>query len=279
MSSARDVDLVRFRGREQARGHDEVAHEEPLEVQVNGASVAVLMRTPGDDEELVRGFLLTERIVSSLAQLDTLHHCTRVPHPEAEDNIMQARLKPGVVVDLERLRRHCYASSSCGVCGKATIDNALAMAAPLADGAVVEVATLYGLPAKLLASQHGFARTGGLHAAGLFSLDGTLLALREDVGRHNAVDKAVGWLAGQALAPEQTCLMVSGRLSYELVQKAVAARIPVLAGVSAPTSLAVRAAQAHRLTVVGFLRGETMNVYATAERVQAAAGTAARGPW
>ena len=277
MSSARDVDLVRFRGRDQATETDEVAHEEPLEVQVNGASVAVLMRTPGDDEELVRGFLMTERIVATLAEVDSLHHCTRVPHPEAEDNIMQVRLKRGLVVDLERLRRHCYASSSCGVCGKATIDNALAMAAPLADRAVVDVATLYGLPAKLMASQHGFTRTGGLHAAGLFTIDGTLLALREDVGRHNAVDKAVGWLAAQPISAEETCLMVSGRVSYELVQKAVAARIPLLAGVSAPTSLAVRAAQAHRLTVVGFLRGETMNVYATPERVQSVGSSAGSG--
>jgi FdhD protein len=276
MTDARDVEMVRFRGLEQTTQTDEVAHEEPLELQVNGTSIAVLMRTPGHDEELVRGFLLTERVIASLDQLDGLQHCTQVPDPEAEDNVMQARLRPDVVLDLERLRRHCYASSSCGVCGKATIDNAMAMAAPLEDGAEIDAATLYALPQKLRTFQHGFARTGGLHAAGLFSLDGRLLALREDVGRHNAVDKIVGWLAEQggqdgqdALDARACCLVVSGRVSYELVQKAVAARLPLLAGVSAPTSLAVRAASAHRLTVVGFLRGNTMNVYATPHRVRA----------
>lgn len=269
MSDARDVEMLHFDGHTSTARADEVAHEEPLEVQVNGASVAVLMRTPGHDEELVRGFLLTERVITALDQLDGMQHCTRVPDPEAEDNVMQVRLRAGVPLDLERLRRHCYASSSCGVCGKATIENALAMAAPLDDRAEIDVGTLYALPERLRASQHGFARTGGLHAAGLFSLDGELLALREDVGRHNAVDKVVGWLATANRDARACCLMVSGRVSYELVQKSIAARIPLLAGVSAPTSLAVRAAEAHGLTVVGFLRGETLNVYATPRRVRA----------
>lgn len=274
MSDARDLEVLRFSGAKHEPRVDEVAHEEPLEVQVQGTSVAVLMRTPGHDEELVRGFLLTERVIASLDDVERVQHCSRVPHPDAEDNVVQVYLRPGVTVDLERLRRHCYASSSCGVCGKATIDNALAMAAPLDDHAAVDPATLYALPGRLLAAQQGFARTGGLHAAGLFALDGTLLALREDVGRHNAVDKIVGWLAEARHDARTTCLMVSGRVSYELVQKAVAARIPVLAGVSAPTSLAVQAARAHRLTVVGFLRGETMNVYASAERLR----TGSAGP-
>ena len=161
------------------------------------------------------------------------------------------------------------------MCGKATIDNALRMAAPLDDDATIDVRTLYQLPGKLLAAQRGFSRTGGLHAAGLFTLDGELLALREDVGRHNAVDKVVGWLAERGLDARACCLVVSGRVSYELVQKAVAARIPVLAGVSAPTSLAVRAANAHRLTVVGFLRGETLNAYATTRRLRTPGAQAA----
>ncbi len=268
-TDARDIELVRFHGREQATRADLVAHEEPLEIQINGTSIAVLMRTPGHDEELVRGFLLTERVVSSLAQIDSMRHCTLAPDPEAEDNVMQVRLRPDVPFDLERLRRHLFASSSCGVCGKATIENAMTLAPPLDDTAELDAAALYRLPALLRSAQDGFARTGGLHAAGLFSLEGALLALREDVGRHNAVDKVIGVLLERRLDARTCCLVVSGRVSYELVQKAVAARIPVLAGVSAPTSLAVRAATAHRLTVVGFLRGETMNVYAMPGRVRA----------
>ncbi|OGQ26046.1 MAG: hypothetical protein A2138_19130 [Deltaproteobacteria bacterium RBG_16_71_12] len=265
---ARDLTLWRFDGAAASARADQVAHEEPLEIQVDGASLVVLMRTPGADEDLVRGFLLTEHIVASLDQIAGLQHCTTVPDPEAEDNVMLVRLRPDVRLDLERLRRHTIASSSCGVCGKATIDHVRQLTPPLDDGARLDPAVLYRLPARLYAAQAGFARTGGLHAAGLFSLDGELLLLREDVGRHNAVDKVVGALATGRLEPRACCLLVSGRVSWELVQKTAAARIPVLAGVSAPTSLAVRAATALGLTVIGFLRGESMNVYSCAERVR-----------
>lgn len=267
---ARDLELWRFDGSNRSARVDQVAHEEPLEIQVDGAALAVLMRTPGDDEELVRGFLLTERIVRSPDQIVSLHHCTTVPDPEAEDNVVQVRLRDDVHLDLERLRRHTVASSSCGVCGKATIEHARRLTPPLHDQARVDVAVLYRLPERLRAAQSGFARTGGLHAAGLFSLHGELLVLREDVGRHNAVDKVIGALGARGVDPQTCCLMVSGRVSWELVQKSVAARLPLLAGVSAPTSLAVRAAAALGLTVIGFLRGETMNVYAGVERVRAA---------
>lgn len=246
---------------------EQVAHEEPLEIQVNGASVAVLMRTPGHDIELATGFLLTERMVRGVGEIASLRHCTVVPDPEAEENIVQVRLRPGVPFDLERFRRHTFASSACGVCGKATIANACAVDAPLADGARLTARTLADLPEKLRAAQAAFELTGGLHGAGLFTLAGALVAVREDVGRHNAVDKLVGCLALRALSPGHHALLVSGRVSFEIVQKAAAARIPIVAGISAPSSLAVRMARELHVTLVGFLRGRTMNIYAGEERV------------
>jgi FdhD protein len=174
-----------------------------------------------------------------------------------------------VEVDFERLRRNLYASSSCGICGKATIENALATAPPLADDhAAFAAATIRTFPGLLAASQEGFRRSGGLHAAGLFDASGRLLAVREDVGRHNAVDKIVGWAASRGLLPlSGHALMVSGRVSFEIVQKALAVRIPLVAAVSAPTSLAVELADEAGIALVGFLRGETMNVYANDSRV------------
>jgi FdhD protein len=246
---------------------ESVAHEEPLEIQVNGSSVAVVMRTPGHDEELGKGFLLTERVVRSLDDVDSVRHCTTVPDPEAFENVLQVRLKPGVPFDLERLRRHTFASSSCGVCGKATIENACAVAAPLDDTTRISPAVLATLPEKMRAAQDAFDATGGLHAAGLFALDGSLVVLREDVGRHNAVDKVIGFLDSMRLEPSAHALLVSGRVSFELVQKCAAARLPILAGISAPTSLAVRMGRALRVTVVGFLRGTSMNVYSVDDRV------------
>jgi FdhD protein len=266
---ARDVSVVRYRGSDTHEVSDRVVEEEPLEIQVHGVPVAVVMRTPGHDEELASGFLVTEGVVSSFDDVRTLKHCDTVPDPEAEDNVIQATLADGVDVDLERLRRNLYASSSCGVCGKATIDNALQMGAPLDDDSQVAAHVLYGLPEKLRMGQEVFERTGGLHAAGLFDGAGELLCVREDVGRHNAVDKVVGWATREGLSLSGHVLMVSGRVGFELVQKSVAARVPVLAGISAPSSLAVRMGEALGVTVVGFLRGESMNVYARAERIVA----------
>jgi FdhD protein len=244
-----------------------VAHEEPLEIQVNGVAVAVVMRTPGHDEDLVRGFLLTEQIVRSARDIVSLRHCTTAPDVDADGNVMQARLRDGVRFDQERLRRHSFASSSCGVCGKATIANACALAPPLEDDARIDAAVLSAAPAKLLAEQVAFAMTGGLHAAALLTLAGSLVVVREDVGRHNAVDKVLGQLADRQLAPEEHALFVSGRISFELVQKAAAVRVPILAGISAPTSLAITMGRAVRVTVVGFVRGASMNVYAAPERI------------
>lgn len=245
---------------------DVVAHEEPLELQLAGAPLAVVMRTPGHDEELGAGFLLTEGIISSWTDVESLRHCTTAPVPEAEDNVLQIHLR--VPVDLARFKRHQFASSSCGVCGKATLENALRTAPRIDSLLTVSPAVLVSLPDKLRANQPAFDSTGGLHAAALFNVRGDLLVAREDVGRHNAVDKVIGWALHSGTSMVGAVLVVSGRLSFELVQKCVAARIPVLAGVSAPTSLAVRMADALGVTLVGFLRDDAMNVYAHAGRIK-----------
>ena len=262
------VTLWRYReDRGEARG-DAVAREEPLEIRVDGASLAVVMRTPGHDGDLALGFLVTERVVTTPADVDAVRHCGVAADPDATDNVIQVTLARGVEVDLDGLRRNLYASSSCGICGKATIENALAAAPPLEDPCRFAPSYFYALPERLEADQEVFSRTGGLHAAGLFGPDGALLQVREDVGRHNAVDKVVGWaMRGGRLPLRGHVLMVSGRISYEVVQKALAARIPVIAAVSAPTSLAVEFAAESGVTLVGFLRGRGLNVYGRVERV------------
>jgi FdhD protein len=268
-AQARAVTLDSIDPSGSARRLDFVAREEPLEIQLGPASLAVVMRTPGHDEELTLGFLVTERVVSSAADVVSIRHCSTAPVAEAEDNIIRVTLAPHVEVDLAALRRNLYASSSCGICGKATIENALAVAPPLSgDRSEFRAATIRTYAGELLREQDVFHATGGLHGAALFDAKGKLLAVREDVGRHNATDKVIGWAASQGLLPlAGHALMVSGRISYEIVQKALAARIPLVAAVSAPTSLAIDLAEASGIALVGFLRGETMNVYANRTRV------------
>jgi FdhD protein len=262
------VARVRYAGGQGQPEQDSVAIEEPLEIQLGGAPLAVVMRTPGHDPELALGFLVTERVVASPAQIESVRHCRAVPDPDASENVIRVVLAPGVAVDLDALRRNLYASSSCGICGKATIENALASAPPLADESRFDTGFFPPLPGRLQAAQPAFAVTGGLHAAGLFAPDGRLLVVREDVGRHNAVDKVIGWALREGRLPlTGHVLLVSGRISYELVQKALVARIPVLAAVSAPSSLAVDLAERARLTLVGFLRGASFNVYGERSRV------------
>ena len=245
-----------------------VACEEPLEIQVGATSLAVLMRTPGRDCELALGFLLTEGIIAGPEQVISLHPHARTSDAESEDHVVRAVLAPGVAPDLEALRRNLYASSSCGVCGKATIESALAHAPPLDDPSCFEAAFFAGLPARLRSHQAVFERTGGLHAAALFDPAGELLVVREDVGRHNAVDKVVGWAVGERLVPlAGHVLLVSGRISYEVVQKALAARVPVVAAVSAPTSLAVALAEESCISLVAFLRGGRFGLYGNRGRV------------
>jgi FdhD protein len=262
------VDVVRCAhgGADVAR--DAVAREEPLEIQLAGASLAVVMRTPGHDEELAAGFLVTERVVEKPDQIASLRHASRARSPESAGNVVQVVLAEGVSVDLEALRRNLYASSSCGLCGKASIENALRSAPPLRDPARFEPEFFYALPDRLARAQRVFAETGGVHGAALFRGDGELLAVREDVGRHNAVDKLVGFALRAGLLPlAGHVLLVSGRISYEIVQKALAARVPVVAAVSAPTSLAVELAESAGIALVAFLRGRSLNVYGERSRV------------
>jgi FdhD protein len=262
------ISVRRFSRESSTECVDAVAREEPLEIQLAGAPLAVVMRTPGHDEELALGFLFTERVIGSLDDVLLLRHCSVTPHPEAEGNVMGVLLRPGVRVDLEALRRNLYASSSCGICGKATIENALARAKPVCDSARFPRAFFAPLMERMRSAQCAFERTGGLHAAALVAPEGALLVVREDVGRHNAVDKVVGWAAHRGKLPlGGHALLVSGRISYEIVQKALAARIPLIAAVSAPTSLAVRFAEEAGIGLVGFLRGSEFNVYGCRERV------------
>jgi FdhD protein len=241
---------------------DVLVREEPLEIRIHGAPVAVLMRTPGRDEDLVRGFLITERIAPGAEGIRSIRPCTIAETPETEGNVMQVRLAPEVDFDLARFRRNLYASSSCGLCGKASITQALDVAGPLPAPTAPTVAPsrLARLVPEMRRAQVLFDHTGGLHAAAAFDRGGRLLTVAEDIGRHNAVDKVVGRLAVTGEAAE--ILVVSGRISFEIAQKALAARIPVLVAVSAPSALAVELARASNMTLVAFARGDRHVVYA-----------------
>jgi FdhD protein len=263
---------------------DLLAAEEPLGIRVDGAALTMTMRTPGDDIELAAGFLVSEGVVGSATDIATMKVCdgTTCGHPDHEQpgNIVDVTLAAGVSIP-PRARRSFLTTSACGVCGKASVkDICLRPRFPVAgDPAQVSPDVLAALPDRLRAAQRVFARTGGLHAAGLFSRTGELVAIREDVGRHNAVDKVVGWALLRDRLPLAGCiLLVSGRASFELVQKAALAGVPVLAAVSAPSSLAVDLAGEAGLTLVGFLRGASMNVYAGAHRIAASAEATAAEP-
>jgi FdhD protein len=240
---------------------DLLAAEEPLEIRVDGEPLTVTMRTPGDDIDLAAGFLYTEGLLAGLDEVHEISMCA--------DNVAAVTGKPGAEI-AKAAHRQFVTTSACGVCGKDSID-AIRVRSRFdvaADPVRVSPAVLATLPDRLHRAQRVFATTGGLHAAGLFTAAGELLALREDVGRHNAVDKVAGWALREGMLPLAGCvLMVSGRASFELAQKAVMMGVPVLAAVSAPSSLAASLADETGLTLVGFLRGESMNVYAGAERL------------
>ena len=238
---------------------------------MDGRPLAVTMRTPGHDVELAHGFLLTEGVIARVADIVTARWCDSVDETGTNTyNVLDVALAPGVAPPAAGVERNFYTTSSCGVCGKASLDAVRLRSrfSPADDPASVASATLYGLPDALRSAQRVFDSTGGLHAAGLFTTDGTPLVVREDVGRHNAVDKVLGWALLHDRVPAHGCvLMVSGRASFELAQKSVMAGVPVLAAVSAPSSLAVALAEEAGLTLVGFLRGHAMNVYAGADRI------------
>jgi FdhD protein len=263
---SRPTSITRYDAGRAEQTTDDLTIEEPLEIRVRGRAVSVTMRTPGHDEELAAGFLLTEGIVRAAADILRIEPC---PRDDSMGNRVNVILAPDVVVDFEKLTRHVFASSSCGLCGKATIESVRAIFPPVSSDVTVDVKTLARLPDLMRERQSTFARTGGLHAAALFTTAGELVVLREDVGRHNAVDKVIGHALTNALLPLDThVLLVSGRASFEIVQKALAARLPIVAAVSAPSSLAVDFARENGQTLIGFLRGHRMNVYAGEHRVE-----------
>ena len=250
---------------------DTLVVEEPLEIRVNGSPVSVTMRTPGADFELAQGFLLTEGFIGERDDVATVRYCAGADADGANTyNVLDVTLAPGVQMPEVDVTRNFYTTSSCGVCGKASLEAVRLSSrhSPGDDPATVQAAVLSAMPDQLRAAQKVFAATGGLHGAALFGVDGTLLAVREDVGRHNAVDKVIGWaLEGGRIPAAGTVLLVSGRASFELTQKAVMAGIPILAAVSAPSSLAVDLAAQSGLTLVAFLRGDSMNVYSRPDRI------------
>ncbi|GGO43978.1 sulfurtransferase FdhD [Streptomyces daqingensis] len=253
---------------------DTLVAEEPLEIRLNGKPLAITMRTPGDDFALAAGFLVSEGVLGSADELANIVYCAGATDEGINTyNVVDVRLAPGVAVPDIALERNVYTTSSCGLCGKASLDAVRTTARwsvedPQDAPVRLEPEVLSAMPDRLREAQRVFDRTGGLHAAGLFTPEGELLDLREDVGRHNAVDKIVGRALQQGRLPLRECvLMVSGRASFELAQKAVMAGIPVLAAVSAPSSLAVDLAAESGLTLVGFLRGSSMNVYAGEHRL------------
>ncbi|SES07982.1 formate dehydrogenase accessory sulfurtransferase FdhD [Lentzea albida] len=264
----RAVERVSPSGRR--RRVDALAAEEPLELRVNGKALAVTMRTPGQDVELAHGFLLSEGVIGSSKDISIARFCEGTgPDGMNTYNVLDIALAEGVPPPDTGVERNFYTTSSCGVCGKGALDAVKLKTrySPAFDEVKVTPEMLTGFPDALRERQKVFESTGGLHAAGLF-VDGELLVVREDVGRHNAVDKVLGWAVLQDLVPLRgAVLMVSGRASFELVQKAAMSGIPVLAAVSAPSSLAVELAEEQGMTLVGFLRGDSMNVYTGGERV------------
>jgi FdhD protein len=266
----RNVEIASVRNGVRHAGTDRAATEEPLEIRLHNRPFAVIMRTPGSDRELAAGFLLSEGVLKTPDDLGTLEYCTdpKADHPE---NIVNATIAGGSAESLERLladRRQVMMSASCGMCGRLTIESLRAEAPAIRGAWTVSAGTLVAIPDRLRAAQRVFDETGGLHAAGLFTPEGRLEAMAEDVGRHNAVDKVVGRMLMQDRLPlSDYLLFVSGRTSFEIIQKAFIAGIPMVAAVSAPSSLAIELAQDSGVTLVGFLRGQNFNVYAHPERI------------
>jgi FdhD protein len=257
--------VVRWANAVKSNAHDELAVEEPLEIRIDTRSLVVTMRTPGHDEELAAGFLVTEGLIKARNQLRALRKNPR----NRSGNSIDVFLAPAVSVNPERLGRRMLSSSSCGLCGKETLRSVRQRFKPVHSRSSVNADLLARLPNKLRAAQPLFERTGGLHAAGLFTRDGKLIVAREDIGRHNAVDKIVGFgLLNDRLPFDEHALVVSGRASFEIMQKALAARIPIVCAVSAPSSLAVEFARENNQTLIGFLREQRLNVYAGQQRVR-----------
>ncbi|ABU60403.1 formate dehydrogenase family accessory protein FdhD [Roseiflexus castenholzii DSM 13941] len=274
--------VIRVRDGQLTRDRDTLVVEEPLEIRlalhtadgVHLIPLTTTLRTPGADVELAAGFLFSEGVVRERNDIATIRACTDpdIDEEEARFNTLTVDLRPGAQPDLTRARRLFYVSSSCGVCGKASLDALRTRGCvplPDDDGVRISLSVLAGMDAALRRAQALFHKTGGLHAAALFAVDGALLALHEDIGRHNAVDKLIGahLLQGRLAALTRSILLVSGRAGFEIVQKALMARIPIVAAVGAPSTLAVTLAQQFNMTLIGFLRGASCNVYAGEQRI------------
>ena len=277
--SVAHVNIRKVKGAHESFQPDLLAVEEPLEIRIGFGteyqrqekSLSITMRTPGHDRELAAGFLLSEGIIRSTKEILSLQHCQRVKKEEEKGNVIRVELSYESVVDLDKLHRHFYTSSSCGVCGKSSIEAVQTVTCEQlpAGRPVLNRQLIHQLPDKLREAQAVFEHTGGLHAAGLFDRHGKLLLMREDVGRHNALDKLVGAAAEQELLPLHAFLIqVSGRASFELVQKALVAGAPLLSAVGAPSSLAVQLAGTAGMTLIGFARNNRYNIYTGAERIR-----------
>jgi FdhD protein len=270
--------VLKIRDGQARRSRDRLAVEEPLELRVAGRPVGVTMRTPGNDVELAIGYCISEQLVAAPDQIAAVRFCA--PEGQAQEfNVLTVDLRPGVPVPDPSLDRLAVTSSSCGVCGKASVDAVRLACAPVAGDALrLQSRVLAEIPGRVREAQRVFEQTGGLHAAAVCDADGAVACVREDVGRHNAVDKVIGWAATQGRLPlAGTVLFVSGRSSFEVVQKAAVAGVPLVAAVSAPSSLAVELAEEVGITLVGFLRGTAMNVYTHPERVAASELSQAAG--
>lgn len=281
-TSVSSAEIIKISIQGQENVPDLVAIEEPLEIRLGigpkdkreQISLSVTMRTPGNDKELALGFLYTEGIISSFADVVRIEYCETLK-PEEKGNVIRVELTPATHIDEEKLSRHFYTSSSCGVCGKSSIES-ISIEIPNQNNSfsrVVEASLVCKLPKLLEETQKVFEHTGGIHACGLFDSNGILLKLREDVGRHNAVDKLIGaMLIGKSLPLSQSLLVLSGRISFELVQKAARAGIQFIAAIGAPSSLAIDMAKKHQITMVGFLKNSSFNIYSGAERINAEDG-------
>jgi formate dehydrogenase family accessory protein FdhD len=264
MRDAKRVGVLKLKGHETSDVEDDVVVEEPLEIRVNNCSAGVTMRTPGHDFDLAAGFLWTESYISGLDEIGTIAYCPDEEHPELR-NVVNVTL-----VDTRRQfesPRRAWSSSSCGLCGKSTLDAIRRTIRPCESPLTISRDVLLQLPEKMLLSQPNFSRTGGIHAAALFDPLGKLILIREDLGRHNAVDKVLGAALRERANPGGLVLVVSGRLGFEIAQKAAVAGIPVVASVSAPSSLAIELATDFGVTAAGFVRGNSMNIYSHPERV------------
>jgi len=247
---------------------DHLVVEEPLEIRVRSQAIAVTMRTPGHDHELAIGFLLSEGLIHHRDEITEIAYCQRGEASETQ-NILNVFLSPSVKIDFAQLTRHVFASSSCGICGKSTIESVHQHFPPVESNSTFSPELLISLPARLRAAQETFDRTGGLHAAAIFDQEGNLIVLREDIGRHNAVDKVIGHgFLNNPFPFSSHILLVSGRASFEIMQKALAARIQIVASISAPSDLAVNFAKESNQTLIGFLRGEQFNIYSSPERLK-----------